>query len=331
MLLLSSACSDADILLGWARNTGTSAGTGAPDPDAGSGMVASAGQTGGGGTMLGVAGKSAQAGTGGVSAPAGTAANGGATAMTTAMAGAGGAGTPSWGSPGCNEEPPAADIGSIQISGMSASYLVDLPPGYDKTRPYPMVMAFRGDNVTTEQFRGDLDLPRVAGAEAILVHPNSLGGAFSWDVQRDVPLFDSVLTQVSERYCVDERRIFAAGNGIGGYFASALGCLRANKLRGIAAVSPGIPPNSACQGEVAVWIAQSADTPIGTSNGRDTSNFWAKRSGCDSTMSSAVEPSPCREFADCRAGFAVRYCEYSGSSDLPPFAAAGLWGFFKGL
>lgn len=327
---MSSACSNADILLGWARNTSASAGNGASGPDAGSGTVAPAGEAGNDANLLGTGGNGTQAGTAGVSAPADMpAANGGGGALV--VAGSGGAATPSWGSPGCGSEPPVADMGSIQLAGMSASYLVDRPPSYDKTKPYPLVIAFRGDNVTTEQFRGDLNLPMIAGAEAILVHPNSLGGAFSWDVQRDVPLFDLLLAQVGERYCVDERRMFAAGNGIGGYFASMLGCLRADKLRGIAAVSPGVPPNGSCSGEVAVWIAQSADTPIGTSNGRDTSAFWARRSGCDVTMSSLVDPSPCREFAGCDPGFAVRYCEYIGSSALPPFAATGLWSFFKSL
>jgi hypothetical protein len=48
-------------------------------------------------------------------------------------------------------------------------------------------------------------------------------------------------------------------------------------------------------------------------------------------MSTAVEPDPCIELAGCHTGFAVRYCEYPGGLDLPAFAGAGLWAFFKGL
>jgi poly(3-hydroxybutyrate) depolymerase len=245
--------------------------------------------------------------------------------------GAAGATSPRMGSPGCGMAPPAADT-SIQVAGMSASYLVDLPLSYDATRPYPLVLAFRPSTGTAEEFRGRLNLPQVTGADAIVVHPNCLGDAPNWSVQRDLPLFDALLAQTVARYCVDERRVFAAGDGIGAYFASMLGCLRADKLRAVASVSPGIPPSTPCQGEIAVWIAQSStDTATALTNGRNTSAFWARHNGCDATRSTAVEPTPCMEFAGCDPGYAVRYCEYSSNPDLPPFAASGLWTFFKGL
>jgi poly(3-hydroxybutyrate) depolymerase len=221
---------------------------------------------------------------------------------------------------------------TIQVSGMSASYIVDLPPNYDKTRPYPLVLAFRASNVTAAQFRGSLNLPQVAGTDAILVHPNCLGDAPSWSEQRDLPLFDMLLAQTVARYCVDERRVFAAGQGIGGYFASVLGCVRADKLRAVAAFAPGVPPGDTCQGEVGVWIAQgNADTATAVANGRNTSIFWGRRNACDITQSTDVDPSPCKQFAGCQPGFPVRYCEYNGGLELPAFAASGVWDFFKGL
>jgi poly(3-hydroxybutyrate) depolymerase len=333
---MGSSCSSADVLLGWRSRAGESAGTGAVVTDAGSGTMATAGWGGNAADagMMGAAGKATQAGpSAGRSAVlprAGMgAADGGAGAI--AVAGAGGTASPIPGSPGCGADPPPPDT-TIQVAGMSASYIVDLPPNYDKTRRYPLLMAFRGSDVTAQQFRGSLNLPQVAGTDAILVHPNCLGDALSWSVQRDTPLFDMLLAQTVARYCIDERRVFAAGQGIGGYFASMLGCLRADKLRAVAAFAPGVPPSGTCQGEVAVWIAQGkADTATAVANGRSTSDFWARRNGCDTTMSTAVDPSPCREFAGCHPGFAVRYCEYDGNLDLPPFAASGLWAFFKSL
>jgi poly(3-hydroxybutyrate) depolymerase len=244
------------------------------------------------------------------------------------VAGAGNSASPGLGSPGCGAEPPASDT-TIQVAGQSASYIVELPANYEKARPYPLVLAFAGANVTAEQFRGQLDLPQAAGANAIVVYLNCLGDASSWNVQRDVPLFDALLAQTSARYCVDQRRVYAAGDGIGGYFASALGCLRGDKLRAVAAVAPGVPPSYTCQGEVAVWIAQgAADTPISLANGRNTRDFWATKNACDTTMTAAVEPSPCVEFTGCHPGFAVRYCEYVATPGLPSFAASAMWRFF---
>jgi poly(3-hydroxybutyrate) depolymerase len=272
----------------------------------------------------------AQAGADAGSPQAGAAAaDGGVGAV--APAGVGGNASPVPASLGCGSDPPAADT-SLQIGGVSASYLVDLPTGYDKTRPYPLVMAFRGSGVTAEQFRARLNLPQATGNEAILVHPNCVGDASSWDVQRDLPLFDMLLAQTVARYCVDERRVFAAGQEFGGYFTSMLGCLRADKLRAIASFAPGVPPTATCPGELAVWIAQSnADPATAVANARNTSSFWGKHNGCDVTISMAVDPKPCIEYASCHAGVAVRYCEYDGTTDLPAFAASGVWSFFKGL
>ena len=336
MLLMGSSCSRADVQLGLRKRVGGSAGTGAMVTDAVGGTMACAGRGGNAADAsgLGVAGTSTQAGSSaGMSGPMPRAGMGAADGGTggSAAAGVGGAASPTSGSLGCGANPPATDA-SIQIAGMSASYIVDLPPNYDKTRPYPLVLAFRGANMTADQFRTYLNLPQVAGTDAILVHPNCLGDASSWSVQRDLPLFDMLLAQTVARYCVDERRVFAAGDGFGGYFASVLGCLRADKLRAVAAVSPGVPPSDTCQGEVAAWIAQgNAETASALANGRNTSNFWAKRDGCDVTTSTPVDPSPCKQFAGCDPGFAVRYCEYDGNLTLPAFAAPGLWSFFKSL
>jgi poly(3-hydroxybutyrate) depolymerase len=221
---------------------------------------------------------------------------------------------------------------SIQVTGMSASYIIDLPANYDKTRPYPLVMAFKGSSTTAEQLRGRLNLPAVAGSDAILLHPNCLGDAPSWLVSRDLPLFDTLLAQTLARYCVDERRVFAVGQGIGGYFANVLGCMRGDQLRAVAAFAPGVPPSYTCSGEVAAWMAQGkADTPTAVANGKTTSDFWGKRNGCDTTMSTPVDPSPCQEFVGCHARFPVRYCEYEGNLELPPFAGSGVWNFFKDL
>jgi poly(3-hydroxybutyrate) depolymerase len=282
--------------------------------------------------ILGAGGKSTQTGMGGLMALAGAAAADGG-GGTGAAAGAAGTASPISGSPGCGTDPPAPAMDtSIQVTGMSASYILDLPANYDKTRSYPLVMAFKGSNTTAEQLRARLNLQAVAGTDAILVYPNCLGDAPSWLATRDVPLFDMLLAQTLARYCVDERRVFAVGQGLGGYFTNVLGCLRGDKLRAVAAFVPGVPPSDTCQGEVAAWIGQGkADTPTAVANGKDTSEFWGKRNGCDTTLSTPVDPSPCQEFAGCHLGFAVRYCPYEGSLDLPPFAASAVWGFFKDL
>lgn len=337
VVVLGSACAKGDIVLGFRGGGSGPAGSEAVPMDAGAGVTGAAAgfsgtASGSAGQGAAVAGSSGQlagaAGAGGTPGGAGTpAADGGGDDMP-ADAGSGDPGRVTRKSVGCGMEPPASDT-SIQVGGMRGSYILDLPSGYDKTRPYPLIMAFRGAGVTAEQFRGYLELPLAVGSDAIVVNVNCLNEAATWDVARDVPLFDALLAGLESRYCVDELRVFAAGHGSGGFFTNTLGCTRADKLRGIASLSAG-PPPSMCTGELAVWITQgNMDSTLGA--GRANADFWAGRNACDKTMSMPVAPPPCIEFSGCKEGLAVQYCEYDGDLGLPAFAASGLWAFFNGL
>jgi poly(3-hydroxybutyrate) depolymerase len=320
VVVSGGACESGDVDLGtggvyWRGHGGS------PASGAGGALAAS----GTGGRASGAAAGSAAAGS--FSQVAGAAGSGGATPF----GGAGGAAgsTPALASSsGCGLPPPATDT-SIQVNGMTGSYIVDLPKGYDRTRAYPLLMAFRGAGVTADAFRTYLNLAPAVGADAIVVNANCLSDAATWDVQRDVPLFDGLLTKLESNYCVDPARVFAVGHGAGGFFVNALGCMRGDKLRGVAPLSAG-PPIGTCPTEFAVWISQG-NQDMALAMGRADRDFWAKQNRCDATMSTAVDPSPCVEYAGCDAGFAVRYCEYDGDLGLPSFAAAGIWSFFKGL
>jgi polyhydroxybutyrate depolymerase len=332
------ACAAGDVDLGERGGAGGHAGNALPPAATAAGVSAGAAGTGvrtnlagQGGAVAGTSGQaSGSAGTSGMRTAGSMApmtGSGGAASMT----GAGGSGVAPQPTPGCGMEPLPADT-SIVVSGMTGTYILDLPRGYDKNRPYPLVMSFRGANVTADAFHGYLNLQPLVAADAILVTPNCLGDAPAWDAQRDLPLFDALLAHLESSYCVDQRRIFLAGHTSGGLFTNAVGCMRGDKLRGIAPLSTGPPPVGTCQGEFAVWMSQgNADMTVTPAMGRADRDFWARRNKCDATRPMPVDPAPCVEYAGCDVGFAVRYCEYDGDLGLPAFAAAGIWDFFKGL
>jgi poly(3-hydroxybutyrate) depolymerase len=195
---------------------------------------------------------------------------------------------------------------------MDRTYQFSVPQGYDKSRHYPLLFAFHGAGVPASAFRTYFNMTQVVGPDAIVVYPEALGSPMAWNPQRDVPLFDALLTQFQSQYCVDDKHVFAAGHSSGGFFTHALGCQRGNVLRGIGPLSAG-PPFGTCVGQIAVWISQgNADPTVKPESGRMARDFWAKRNHCDTTMSMPVDPAPTVEYAGCDAGFAVRYCEYDG-------------------
>lgn len=327
---LAAACARRDLVLGErggslapARDEGgagvqdVGGATGSRAPLSTGGLGSAAGDS--AGAVAGVAAVSGRGGATGSAAPAGNGA---------VVAGSAGSNSAPRKSKGCGMDPSLSDA-SLQVAGMSASYVLNLPLAYDKTRAYPLVMAFREANTTADAFRTALNLVPATGADAIVVYPNCMNDAATWDIQRDSLLFDTLLAKLLAGYCVDQDRVFVLGHGAGAMFTSLLACVRGDKLRAVAALSGAPPPPGGCVGNVAVWLLQgTADTStLGAALGNR--DFWAGRNACDVSMTMQVAPAPCVEYAGCTAGFPVRYCEYNGGAALPSFAASGAWSFFK--
>jgi poly(3-hydroxybutyrate) depolymerase len=210
---------------------------------------------------------------------------------------------------------------------MPASYELDVPAGYDQTRSYPLVMAFRNSDVGVGAFRAQLNLAAIA--DAIIAYPNPPDQ--TWQFQRDISLVDELMSQLNESYCVDMDRVFALGDGAGALVANLFGCMRGDQIRGIAMLSNVPPPPGPCLGNVAIWLLQRVDTdPMTVGSGLGNRDFWATRNGCDVRMPEPVSPSPCLKYAGCSQDLPVHFCEYRGSA-WPTFAVDAAWTFFSAL
>jgi poly(3-hydroxybutyrate) depolymerase len=245
-------------------------------------------------------------------------------------------GTPA-ASPGCGQASPlSSGEQSIEVGGVTRTYVLDVPAGYDGTAPQPLVFAFHGATTSGEFFRSRFygNLLSTMADQAILVHPDALGEPTAWDNTADVPFFDALLEQLSADLCVDSERVFATGHSSGGFFTNTLGCQRGDVLRAIAPVSAGGPfrfGGGGCTGEVAVWIAHAEnDETVAFQNGVDSRDRWLEANGC-STDTAPAEPAPCLEYTGCDAGLPVRWCIYDDGHNWPEFGPEGIWGFFSGL
>jgi polyhydroxybutyrate depolymerase len=235
-------------------------------------------------------------------------------------------------SAGCGKDPPAGGSVDMDVDGMARLYIVDPPEGYDKSKPYRLIMAFHGAGLAAASFKSFFKLTPAVGGEAIIAYLEALGDPTGWEYKRDMPYFDAVLAQLESQYCIDASRVFATGHSSGGYFTNALGCQRGEVLRAIGPFSGGAAFTSGCKDKVAAWIAHGAmDDIVPTSEGRDARDAWAKQSGCDTAMSLPVEPTPCVTYAGCDASQPVHYCEYEGDHNLPKFGIQAVWSFFKAL
>lgn len=222
---------------------------------------------------------------------------------------------------------------SLEVDGVTRTFILDVPSGYDGTTPLPVVFAFHGATTSGETFRSRFygNLLSTMGDAAILVHPDALGDPSAWDNEADVPFFDALLASLEATACVDQARVFATGHSSGGFFTNTLGCQRGDVLRAIAPVSAGGPftfGGNGCTGDVSVWLAHAEnDETVSFDRGVASRDRWLEANGCSET-SAPVEPAPCVEYAGCSPGLAVRWCVYDDGHNWPEFGPEGIWAFF---
>ena len=164
------------------------------------------------------------------------------------------------------------------------------------------------------------------------IRDRSDGGGPGWDLSAtgiDVALFDALLADLSEKYCINRGRIFSTGHSFGGFFTNRLGCSRGNVLRAVAPVAGARPFGaSSCNAPaLAAWIAHgSNDMTVPFTQGQTSRDLWLTANGCG-TATQPATPSPCVAYDGCMRP--VHWCVHTQGHNWPDFAAAGIWAFFQ--
>lgn len=267
---------------------------------------------------------------------------------TTAPAGGSSGANPSGGCGGARGAVGYAAKQSIQAAGKARTYGLFVPEGYDGSRALPLVFVFHGSGGSGDSIRKSYPLEGVANGGGIFVYPDGNGGEWNLDAKADknpdIALFDALTGELSTRYCVDKRRIFATGYSNGGYFANQLGCRRGNTLRAIASHAGGGPfgdndeyderGDLVCpESPVAALLAHGAgDSSVGIDEGEKSLAHWRRANGCQEG-SRPYDPSPCVAYDGCNASRPVVWCKVPGLGHVvwPENGSKVTWAFFTSL
>ncbi len=236
-------------------------------------------------------------------------------------------------SPGCGDAETAGTFDeTIDVGGVSRSYVLVIPAGLTGADPVPLVFGFHGFGGTgtgASQYFG------LSGEGAVFAYPQALplpdqNGGIGWDMTEDgvdVAFIDALVTKLESEHCIDGSRVFAAGHSHGASFSNHLGCYRPETFRAIAPVAGGGPWAGKCTGSVSALLTHgSADQDVPIDNGIGSREHWLEVNGCAGASSAPAEPSPCVAYAGCAEP--VLWCEHSGGHEWPDFAGAGIRQFF---
>lgn len=232
-------------------------------------------------------------------------------------------------------------------NGASRDYEVIVPASYDPNTPVALTFGFHGAGGNEAAAKG-YDLQGSAGAASIFAFPQGVPFktfGVGWDDScggYDMKLFDAMVAELSADYCIDPKRIFAAGFSWGCDFVTALACCRGDRVRAIGAASctdeftnandAKTYTNLPCPVKVGTAVRFTHDASGGDSGYpaplfATTSALYRSFDACAST-SKPVSPSPCVAYDGCASPLIE--CAYPNLGHSTPAGwGAATWSFFS--
>jgi hypothetical protein len=309
-------------------------GSGRGGASAGSGGNGTAGATGGGGAGTGGRGGRGGAAGGSAGTGGGTAGRGGSTGTGGATGTAGTTGTGGAGgmTAGCGSTTaPANGTYTISVNGTNRTYILKRPDNYDPNRAHRLMLAFHwlngtAQNVASGNYYG---LWSLSQGSTIFVAPQGIGNAWR-DSGRtntmggeDINFTKALVTDLSNKFCIDKSRIFAEGFSMGGSMSYAVACAMGDVVRAVVAHSGG--PMSGCvqhNKPVAYFMTHGTQDSVCTypQYGVPQVNDFGMVNGCG--MQTMPMPSGsehlCVDYPNCMPGYPTRACIFVGDHTASP-------------
>lgn len=120
-------------------------------------------------------------------------------------------------------------VDSVMVDGLQRQFQVHVPPGYDRSKPMPVVLIFHGLHMNSTMMMGMTGFNPVADHNNfIAVYGDGINNR--WSDGRtssgvdDIAYVTSLLDKLAKQVNVDRRRIYACGISNGGFFAQVLAC-----------------------------------------------------------------------------------------------------------
>ena len=254
-------------------------------------------------------------------------------------------------SAGCGKNKPSPTPTSSVVNGLTRNYITVIPNSYDKDTPIKLIFAFHGRTNSNEMVRGYYKVEQASNGKAIMIYPSGLPEETSprgWsdpgdpaDKLRDYALFDKLLEEFSNNYCIDLDQVYVVAHSLGAWFTNSLGCFRGNVIRAIGTVGGGTTLGN-CTGPVAAIVMHNPkDRLVPFSHGETARNQLISQNQC-SQNTVPVEPRNynCVAYQNCNENAPLIWCPhnddtaYNGSyypHTWPDNAGSEIWKFFESL
>jgi polyhydroxybutyrate depolymerase len=224
---------------------------------------------------------------------------------------------------------------TLDHGGLSRSYNLYLPAGYDGSAPAPLVLNFHGfsSNAQEQEIFSAMDATADAHGFAV-AYPE--GVSSSWNAGEiccgeaamqgldDVGFARALVAHALERACIDEKRVYSTGMSNGGFLSHRLGCEAADFVAAIAPVAGvfAIPP-AECQPSRPMPIIHfygTADDLVSYDFVAPTQARWLELNGCSDEVEVSYQEGTvtCETHPSCEGGVSVTLCSAEGMGHCWP-------------
>jgi len=183
---------------------------------------------------------------------------------------------------------------SLQSGGYTRSYLLNLPPNYNDSSNFALVIALHGLAGTASQMERDYKLTAKSNsAHFVIVYPegvpsDGLLGIQTWNAGTccdfamehnidDVQFIRQLIQKLTAAYKINTKKIYATGMSNGAMMTYRLGCELSQQLAAIAPVSGTLLTTQLCQATRAVpllHIHSALDTKVPYAGGYGLAQYY---------------------------------------------------------
>lgn len=139
---------------------------------------------------------------------------------------------------------------TLTHDGLLREYIIHIPPSYDGKTEFPVVLNFHGFGGIASEFMAYTSMQAVADANNfILVYPQGaiLDGYPHWNAGLessenksnidDFGFIETLLTELSSNYTINNKRVYACGFSNGAFFSYSLACFHSDLIAAVGSVS----------------------------------------------------------------------------------------------
>jgi polyhydroxybutyrate depolymerase len=185
-----------------------------------------------------------------------------------------------------------AQLFSILDQGITRTYIVHLPSGYNANSQYPLVINLHGLNSDAAQQESYSQFDNVAdNNNFIVVYPNANAGSWVVNGTSDVDFISHLIDTIRSNYNCNNC-LFLIGMSQGGFLAYKLACSLSQPINAIAVVSgnmsQNLQNNCAISAGIPVMHFHGTSDPLVNYNGTfgiptvpTTINWWVNKNNCD--------------------------------------------------